>query len=297
MVLTTALRAADLLSRILPAASQYALADLAGDLWYRAAPRRRRLVATNLARVCGWSAGAPAGAGERPDITALVRQAFREHARYYLEILRVPRYPVSRIEKFATVHDWDRLEPVFRSGPLVLVTAHLGNFEPMGLWLAKHRLRAVVPVEEIRPRALYEFLLARRGANREAVETVPLSKARQRLVAALRAGEIAALIADRDLEGSGVPVSFFGHRTTMPSGPAALAVLTGARVVTGRSLRMGRDRFDLCGEVVEFTPSGNRGRDVADLTDTIRRNLERYIKERPEQWFGAFQQIWPDIAV
>ena len=82
----------------------------------------------------------------------------------------------------------------------------------------------------------------------------------------------------------------------MPSGPAALAVLSGARVVTGRSLRIGPDRFDLCGEVVEFTPSGNRGRDVAALTDAIRRNLERYITERPEQWFGAFQQIWPDIS-
>ncbi|MDQ3881149.1 MAG: hypothetical protein M3295_08765 [Chloroflexota bacterium] len=278
-----ALRAAELLTRLLPTTAQYALADIAGDAWYRFAPRRRRLVAANLARVCG-----------RRD-AALVRRAFREHARYYLEILRVPRYSTARIDAHVTVHDWASFEPLFRAGPTVIVTAHLGNFEPFGHWLARHGLRAVAPVEEIRPRALFEFLLARRGGGRGALEVIPLSTARHRLVSALRARGCVALVADRDLERNGTPVRLFGHATTVPTGPAALAALTGARVITGRSLRLRPDTFEVRGDIVAWQPSGDRRADVAALTVTIAARLERYIAECPEQWFGAFQQIWPDL--
>lgn len=283
-MLPTALRAAELLTRLLPARTQYALADLAGGVWCRLARRRRRLVRANLARVCG--------SADR----SLVRQAFREHARYWLEILRVPRYDSRRIGRHVTVHDWARFEPIFRGGPVVMATPHLGNFEPVGHFLAAQGLRAVAPVEEIQPRELFEFLLARRGANRAGLTAIPLSKARHRLITALRAGEVVALVADRDLEGNGVPVSFFGHPTTMPMGPAALTLLTGARLLAGRSLRVGPDRFEIRGDVVELAPTGDRHADLTALTAALALRFEGYIRERPEQWFGAFQQIWPDIT-
>ena len=292
MRLLTYLRIAEFLTRVLPVRMQYALADLAGDVWYRLAPSRRRLVARNLARVRGWRAGRRAP----PELRELVHTAFREHARYWLEILRVPRYRVSHIHRITTVHEWERFEPILRSGPAVIATAHLGNFEPMGHWLVAQRLRAVAPVEEIRPRELYEFLLQRRGGNRQGLEAVGLSKAAPRLLRALRSGEIAAIVADRDLDRSGPAMTFFGHPTTMPNGPAALAVITGASILTGRCLRTGPDRFEIRGRVVEHQPSGDRSRDVVALTERITRDLEDYIRERPEQWFGAFEQIWPDLA-
>ena len=282
-MLPIALRAAEILTRLLPSRLQYALADLAGDAWHRFSPRRRRLVRANLARVTGTADA------------ALVRQAFREHARYYLELLRVPQYDTRRVDEHVSVPDWLPLEPVFRSGPVVRVTAHLGNFEVFGQFFAAHGLRAVAPVEESEPRELYEFLLARRGGNRGAVEAIPLAKARHRLIVALRNGKVVALVADRDIEGNGLRVSLFGHPTTVPAGPAALALMTGARVVTGRSLRVGRDTFEIRGEVVDCPPTGDRRADVATLTAAITARLERYIRERPEQWFGAFQPIWADI--
>ena len=292
MRLLTILRVAEFVTRVLPMRAQYALADLGGDLWYRMAPRRRRLVAANLARVCG----PPRGRRAPPELKEMVHRAFREHARYWLEILRVPRYRVSHIHRITTVHEWERFEPIFRAGPVVLATAHLGNFEPMGHWLVAQRLRAVAPVEEITPPELFQFLLERRGGNKQGLEAVGLSRAGPRLLAALRRGDHAAIVADRDLDRSGPTVQFFGHPTTMPNGPATLAVLTGARIVTGRCLRLGPDRFEIRGRFVEHRPSGDRRRDVTALTEEITRHLEDYIRERPEQWFGAFEQIWPDLA-
>lgn len=291
-MLTTALRTAELLTRVLPVRAQYALADLAGDLWHRLSPRRRSLVTRNLARVCGH----PEDRRPSADLRRMVRQAFREHARYYLEILRVPNYPTARIERIVTLDDWPQLEPIYRAGPVILIGSHLGNFELVGHWLARHGLRGVAPVEEIEPRELFEFLLARRGGNRVGVEAIPLSKARHRLVSAIRKGECVALLADRDLDRTGPVVEFFGHPAPMPTGPAALAVLTGAPVVTGRSYRVGPDRFEMGARVLEYEKTGDRSRDVTALSAAILRDLEGYIRRHPEQWFASFQQIWPDIA-
>jgi lauroyl/myristoyl acyltransferase len=290
-VLTSALRAADMASRILPVAAQYALADLAGDAWYRFARRRRRLVAANLRRVLRHL-----GRDASPDaLRRTARAAFRAHARYYLELLRTPRYPADRIEHIVQLTNWDEIEPIFRAGPVIMVSAHLGNFEPIGHWLAGHGLRSIAPVEEIEPPELYRFLLERRAGAREAIRLVPLSRSGRPLLAALRRGETVSLIADRDIDGSGLAVDFFGHRTTVPTGPAMLAVITGAPVIAGRSLRIGPDRFEVRGDPVPHAPTGHRADDVAALTRRVTETLERYIGECPEQWWGAFQTVWRDI--
>ena len=45
---------------------------------------------------------------------------------------------------------------------------------------------------------------------------------------ALKANHIALLMCDRDIGGGGVEVELFGERTTLPGGPATLALRTGA---------------------------------------------------------------------
>ena len=47
----------------------------------------------------------------------------------------------------------------------------------------------------------------------------------------LRAGAWSACSADRDVTGGGVEVEFFGEKTRMMSGSAALAVQTGAALM------------------------------------------------------------------
>ena len=290
MLLSLALRLAEWLASVLPAKVAYGLADLAGDLWFRS-PARRRLVAANLARVCAATGRATRGrAFER-----LVRQAFREHARYYLELLRGPSYPLDRIGELVTVHDWERHEATLRSGPTVLVGAHIGNFEPMGAYFAAHGVPVLSPIEEIRPRALFEFLASRRGTGR-GVEIVPISKALRPMIAILRRGGAVGLVADRDLAGDGLPVTFFGHPTTLPKGPAALVVMSDAAFLAGCCLRIGPDRFDCVGEPIEVERTGDRRTDVEALTRAMGAQFERQIARAPEQWWGAFQPIWPDLG-
>jgi phosphatidylinositol dimannoside acyltransferase len=287
-LLRLGLRIADLLAGRLPASIAYALADLAGEMWYRAAPGRRALVSENLRRVSAATGRPTTG----PAFRTLVRRAFIEHARYYLELLRGPHYPLDRIDETVSTLEWDRWDPVVRGG-VVIVTAHLGNFEPYGTFLAHRGLKALAPVERIEPPELFEFLLARRGGGR-GVTLVPLDAARRPMIDALKRHEIVALIADRDLTGHGVPVRFFGQPTTMPAGPAQLALMGNVPMMAAACLRTGHDTFEARAWLVDVARTGDRRADVAALTQALTHRLEEAIASAPEQWWGSFQPIWLD---
>ncbi|MCC6618882.1 MAG: hypothetical protein IT341_07570 [Chloroflexi bacterium] len=290
MLLRIGLEIADFIVNLLPARAAYALADVAGDTWYRLGTGRRHLVAANLARGCA-ATGRPVSG---PPFVALVRAAFRHHARYYLEILRAPHYDSNRMDQIVTLRGAEALEPVVRGGGLVLVTCHLGNFEPFGLYLAALGRPALAPIEEIEPRELYEFLAARRGAS--SVELVPVRQSRAALSRRLREGGVVGIVGDRLTGGAaGHPVTMFGHATTIPNGPAVLALTHDAPVVVGRCLRVGPDRFEADGEVILLPTDGDRRARVAALTERIAARFEHDIGEAPEQWWGAFQSFWPDI--
>jgi KDO2-lipid IV(A) lauroyltransferase len=288
-MLRLGLEIADRIVAALPSPVAYALADVAGDAWYRLSPGRRRLVAANLARVCA-ATGRPVHGRPFRD---LVRSAFRNHARYYVELLRAPHFPADRIAEIVEVPQWDAFASALHGRPGMFIGSHLGNFEPFGAFLAAHGIRPLVPMEEIEPPALFEFLAARRGGG--GIELIPLSRAHRQLSQRLRGGGTVGIIGDRDLAGDGHPVTMFGHPTTVPLGPAALAVAHGAGLVVGRCLRVGPDRFRAEGDVLAAPSSGDRRADATALATRIAARFERDIGDAPEQWWGAFQPFWPDL--
>ena len=82
----------------LPERLVWALADVAGGVSYRVARTRRDRARRNLRRVVEWMAAN--GRGDEPyraaatdprALEALVRSAFGNHARYYVELARAPR--------------------------------------------------------------------------------------------------------------------------------------------------------------------------------------------------------------
>ena len=288
LLLRFALNLADLVVRSLPRGVAYALADLSGQARYRFAPARRALVSESLARVCAATGHPTTGRA----FARLVERAFVSHARYYLEALRAPHYPDAQIDEIVRAEDWDHWAEVMRSGAVV-VTAHFGSFEPFGHLVSARGISAVVPVEEIEPRELYEFLLARRGAGK-GVDAIPLSRARRPMIEALRAGRTVALAADRDLTGDGIEVQMFGHPTTLPAGPAALSLMTGRPLMLATCTREAPERFVGRGWPVEVELSGDRRADTAALTRALAARFEEAIALAPEQWFAIFQPYWSD---
>lgn len=290
MLLRLALETADRIANALPVGLAYRLADLGGDAWRRLAPGRRAMVEANLRRVCAATGRATSG----PEFRRLVREAYRHHARYYLEVLRGRSFSLERIDEIVDVPQWAEVGDRLRGRPAMLVSWHLGNPEPMATFFAAHGLRPLAPIEVIEPPALFEFLLARRGAGHP--ELVPLDAAARALRRRLREGGLVALVADRDIAGDGLPVTVFGHATTLPAGPALLALGHGATLLAGRCLRTAPERFATLARFVELPTGDDRRANVRELTQRLAACLEEDVAAAPEQWWGAFQPFWPDLG-
>ena len=126
-------------------------------------PRQRRaLVTANLARVSA-ATGRPTSGPRLPPAGAAGVRASTPATTSSCCASRMPRS--SEVGAMVSVDEWERWKPLLRDGA-VIATLHLGNPEPYGSFVAAEGLHAVVPVEEIRPKALFDFLLARRASGR-----------------------------------------------------------------------------------------------------------------------------------
>ena len=110
--------------------------------------------------------------------------------------------------------------------------------------------------------------------------------------AALARNETVAVVFDRPVERGGVPVTFFGAETAVPEGVARLALRTGAAVVGAVGIRRGDRVITRISPPFEIAVTGNRERDVRELSQTIVSWLEVQVRQYPSQWY-MFRDFWP----
>lgn len=285
----------------LPEGPLTALAEAAGEVWYRAAPGRAAQARRNLRRVVTALAddgrGSPAVRAAATDPAALerlVRRAFRHAARYYLEVARTPAVRPADLDRRIVVETPDLVAGAFQPGRGVLfVGLHFGSLELPGLFLASRVGGAVAPMETIDDPDLQAWFIRTRGAM--GVRIVGLREARRELLRALREGTSVGLVGDRDLTGGGTLTTLFGAPAMLPLGPAMLAVEAGAPlyVVGVRRGAVGRYRGRLI--QVPLPPDGSRRERITALTADLARAYESIVADAPEQWWSVFFPIWPDL--
>jgi KDO2-lipid IV(A) lauroyltransferase len=157
--------------------------------------------------------------------------------------------------------------------------------------LARQELPMTSVAERIEPPELFEFFVQQRAGM--GLTIVPLdASSGSAVVSTLRRGGLVGLLSDRDLSGTGIEVEFFGEKTTMPAGPATLALRTGAILVTGVVYSgPGNDHRGLVDPPIDTGRQGTLRSDVARITQEIARRFEGWIRRAPDQWH-VFQPLW-----
>jgi KDO2-lipid IV(A) lauroyltransferase len=287
----------------LPERPLTALAEAAGELWYRAAPGRAAQARRNLGRVAGALAadgrGSPALRAAATDPAALerlVRRAFRHSARYYLEVARTPAITTGYLDARVVIETPDTVATAFQPGRGVLfVGLHFGSLELPGLYLASRVGGAVAPMETIDDPDLQAWFVRTRGAM--GIRIVGLREARRELLAALRTGTSVGLVGDRDLTGGGTLTQLFGAPAMLPLGPAMLAVEADAPLFVVGVRRAAGERYRGRLIAIPLPPEGSRRERVTSLTAELARAYESIVADAPEQWWSVFFPIWPDLEV
>jgi len=201
--------------------------------------------------------------------------------------------PDGRVETQGIEH----LDRALAAGrPVILFGGHLGNWEIAALAAAQYGLD-IAQIYRAANNPLVDRMIARfRRAEDSSYKGEFIRKgaiASRRAVAALRRGAHLALLADQKLN-DGIPVPFFGRPAMTAPALALLALHFDCTVLPARVERLQGARFRLTlHPPLDLPKRGDRDADVAALTAAVNATLERWIRERPEQWFWVHSR-WPD---
>ena len=297
------IRGASWLACRLPERLAIALAEAAGEAWYRVAPARAEQGRRNLRRVCqgvvaeGLGDGRVRAAAVEPAaLERLLRSAFRHTARYYLEVARAPAMSHAYVAERLVLDTPEIVEEAFEPPHAVIfIGLHFGAVELPALFMAgRTGMRATVPMETIADPDLQRWFERSRGAA--GLRIVGLRDARRELLAALRKGEPVGLVGDRDLTGGGIPVNFFGAPAPLPIGPGLLAIESGAQPYVVAIRRVGPGRYRARVVAVTVPAEGTLRERLTAFLEVSVRAFERAVAAAPDQWWALFQPIWPDLA-
>lgn len=266
------------LLRVLPLGAALAVGSLLGWLAGSVLRVRRDVVDANLARA--FPDAAPAW--RRRVAVASYRHLGRESVMTFLLAGASPE----RIRALTSTEGFEGLEAALAGGRgVVLATGHLGNWELGAAALAARGVDvdAVVQVQRNR-RFDADLRRAREGLG---VRVMSKQSAPRGVLASLRGGRLAALVADQNVLRAGIFVDFFGHPAATAKGPAVFALRTGAPLWAGVALRLpgGKPRYRVVLRPVDVELTGDPEEDIVRLTRAHTALLEGWVREAPEQYF------------
>ncbi len=277
------LRSAAHLARTLPESSAREFGRSLGVLGYHVAAYRREIAINNIRRALGESYQ-----GMKPENIA--RQAFENLGQTAVEVFRFPKLSPADIK--ARV-DWEgrNIFEEARDGRkgAILLSAHFGDWELFGAWIAAlgYEIDVVVkPQRNTRIDTFYNNL--RRSAG---VGVIPTQKASRQIIASLKQKRLVAILADQYAGNDGIPVEFFGRLTATHHGPAAIALKLGCPIYHGVLVRKDRGRHQaICEGPLKIERTDDEQADIHTVTQRYTQILEEYIRQHPGQWLWTHRR-------
>lgn len=263
------------LGKWLPRRVLCAIADLLADAthWTNAEPARN--LRANLR-------SAFPGFSERK-IGDLSKSIFRNFARNLVDYGQFHSITDEALDRLLpSVEHLHFLEESFAKGKgVILVTGHIGNWEMGALFFGRHGYKITVvtiPEGSDRIDSIREAYRMRQNIRTIVVDGSPFSSIE--IVAALRRGEIVAMLVDRWDGTGGIPADFFGEERRFPRGPFVLSRATGAPILPAFIVREG----DIYRGVVDPPFSMEEPEDEPGAR-RVSESLERIIRAYPDQWY------------
>lgn len=257
------------------------IVKIIGLLWYLVARCRREVVRDNIKTI----------KGEVKE--SEVKSTFIKFALVYSDILNIPNMTPSYLNSMVKSYRVDLLRKELEKGRgLILIASHLGGMELAGPYLSSLGF-PLYSVAESKGPGMKFFRFYNHYREHLGNKILRLEERRLvfTLVRLLKENKIVVLIADRDIQDSGVDYEFFGRTASIPRGVTLLSKRTGAPLIVGfMALNPDTPRYQ--GRF--FTPIYPDDYDSEDeLLSAVVKLLEKAISMFPDQWF-VFQRVWKD---
>ena len=233
----------------------------------------------------------------RPPTKAETRAGMRSWLRNLAMSVRLGRLSTKQILKMVHVNAESEklLRESWSSTGAVVALPHMGDYDLGAAWVCAAGI-PVSAVAERLPDDEFEYFMEVRKQIGMTVYSHKQPDTLGKLAEDLKAGKLIALVADRDLSRSSIPVVWQTasgpQQVTMPPGPAVLARRTGAAllIATIQYTRRGIDLRFLGPVEVDMGDDG-----VAVTTQRIADYFAQLVAEKPEDWH-LMQRFFPDAV-
>jgi KDO2-lipid IV(A) lauroyltransferase len=177
--------------------------------------------------------------------------------------------------------------------PLILVSAHFGNFELGGYVLGLLGIPTWSVARPLENPAIDAYVHRVRAATGQRL--IPKKGGYEQIRAVLASGGVLAFLADQYAGTKGCWVEFFGRPASTHKAIALLAMEYRAPVVVATARRVGRPlRYEFALEAMSDPRNGGpEWHSVQALTQWFTSQLERSIRRAPEQYWWLHRR-WKD---
>jgi KDO2-lipid IV(A) lauroyltransferase len=229
------------------------------------------------------------------ELEELVVAGLESYMRYWCDTFRIHRWSAKRIQSTVTTsHDHLLRDPMDQGRGVIVALPHSGNWDHAGAYFCQEGYPLVTVAEVLKPEKLFIKFL--RYREKMGFEVLGLdARAFVTLIKRAREKRLIALVADRDLSSSGIPVIFFGRTAKMPAGPAVLSIKEGLPLVVAH-VSYTKVGIHIDFHSIEVPANGSDEERIAATVQNIASTFEVGIRKQPEDWH-MLQRIWVEEGI
>jgi KDO2-lipid IV(A) lauroyltransferase len=209
-----------------------------------------------------------------------------------IEIMNMPGMSKKEIINFLQINNAGLINKKYdEKKGVILLSGHFGNWEYIAASVgARVNIPFYVVVKSQRNPYVNKWMnnVRTKWGNK----IVPLGASIRQVYKELKNKNLVAMVADQRGPVEGIRVKFFGVDTAVYSGPAMLAVKTGAPIIFGLTIRQPDYSYKVTLEEIELNnlPEDNEEK-ILEISQRLASYLEKYVIKYPEQWFWM-HKIW-----
>ncbi len=284
MILYYLYRVSAFVALVVPLKVSYFFAYLIACICHRIYGDSREAVYSNLKVVMG-------GSYDDKKLRSMTKKVFINFAKYLVDFFRFSIMDAEYIKKFVKVEGLSYIDAARSKGKgVILLSAHIGNWELGGLVMARLRSPVSAVVLAHKNKKINDFFTKQRlVANFKPIE---IGMALRECFSVLKNNGLLALLGDRDFSKSGIHTEFFGKPALIPKGPAVFSCRLGSAIVPVFMIREQDDTFRLIIEKPIY-PDGSTCEEesIKKIMKEYSAVIESFVGRYPDQWY-MFRKAW-----
>ena len=255
------------------------LGGFLGNLAYYVLSKYRKITLENLR-------GAFTAEKSEKEVEEIAKGVFRNLGKTGAECLSLHKFGGKTLKRIMNEEDFRPLFDMLSKGKgVIAIGSHSGNWEMTSVCAAAFGLDVTVIGRRIYYPPYNRFLVSIR--EEKGVKTLYRDDKNilRKSLAVLKANKVLGIVPDQDVDSvDGVFVNFFGKPAYTPTGPAIIAMLSGAPLLPTFTVREKEKLRLLIDEPIYFEGSGDSKKDIRDYTQKWSDVVEKYIRRYPSMW-------------